>query len=306
MPQHEAWRLGYREHRYCQHLSQQELNRRIRDVFLRMLTLTPEAKIGVLGVDPEGIRWMALWTHVLEEMVLRFGPFPSGFTKEILHTEPFPDFAGELASRAASKLEHLRGKNVAIKFGKPEHMKALYEHGALRIQAAKFLQVARPQRRHTRRRTRPRHFIALGQGNNPKGRVEPARCSGGPNLSAHGREVRVEDGLLVVLPDHGHRATTPEAQACVVIKDLRRFTHTIRHVVAPRVRRAQFRSGPVAYIDPVLPQKGLIDVPMSKHFRYSHQQEHRFVWLPQEPEQSLPYLDIELGSLEEYAELVSL
>src|SRR3546814_8601490 len=58
----------YRSHRYGQHLSQTELNHRIRDVFLRLLTLTPNAKIGVLPVSPEGGRWFELWTHVLEEI----------------------------------------------------------------------------------------------------------------------------------------------------------------------------------------------------------------------------------------------
>lgn len=45
---------------------------------------------------------------------------------------------------------------------------------------------------------------------------------------------------------------------------------------------------------------------MSKYFRYSHQRERRFVWLPYEPAHSLPYLDVKLGSLEEYAELIAL
>jgi hypothetical protein len=309
MPQHEAWRLAYREHRYCQHLSQQELNRRIRDVFLRTLTLTPEAKIGILGVDPEGIRWMELWTHVLEEMVLRFGPYPSGFTRDILHTEPFPDFAGELASKAASKLEHLRGTNVAIKFGKPEHMQALYERGALRIQAASFYR--RPDHNGAIRDDELALDISLHLD-----REAILRVVSNPQDVPAGQLSQRMDVKFASRTDYWLYCLTTaiaprlfvdfEAHACVVIKDLRRFTRSIRHVVAPRVMRAQFRSGPVAYVDPVLPQTGLIDVPMSKHFRYSHQQEHRFIWLPQEPEQSLPHLDVELGSLEEYAELISL
>jgi hypothetical protein len=309
MPRHEAWRLAYREHRYCQHLSRQELNRRVRDVFLRMLTLTPEAKIGVLGVDPEGIRWMELWTHVLEEMALRFGPYPSGFTREILHNEPFPDFAGELAARAASRLEHLRGTNVAIKFGKPEHMQALYEHGALRIQAASFYR--RPDHNGAIRDDELALDISLHLDretilkivSNPQD-VPAAQLSQRIDVSFASK---TDYWLYCVTTAVAPRLFVDfEAHACVVIKDLRRFTHAMRQVVAPKVGRAQLKSGAVVYVDPVLPQTGMIDVPMSKHFRYSHQQEHRFVWLPNEPAHSLPHLDVELGSLEEYAELISL
>lgn len=309
MPRHEAWRLSYRENRYCQHLSQQELNRRIRDVFLRMLTLTPDAKVGVVEVDSEGIRLMQLWTHVLEEMVLRFGPFPSGFSKDILNTEPVPDFAGVLASKVASKLEHLRGTNVAIKFGKPEHMQALYERGALRVQAASFYK--RPDHNGAIQDDELALEISLRLN-----REAILRVVSNPQEVPAGQLSQRMDVRFASKTDYWMYCITTaiaprlfvdfEAQACVVIKDLRRFTQAIRYAVAPKTGRTKFRSGPVTYIDPVLPQKGIIDVPMSKHFRYSHQQEHRFIWLPLEPECSLPHLDVELGSLEEYGELVSL
>ena len=138
LPLHETWRRMYRQRRYCQYLSQTELYGRVRDVFLTMLTLTPEAKVGLLPMDPHGMRWMQLWTDVLEEMAIRFGPYPAGFTREILHSEPFPDFVGPLASRAAASLTHVSPAGVAIKFGKSAHMRALYERGALRVQSASF------------------------------------------------------------------------------------------------------------------------------------------------------------------------
>lgn len=309
MSRQEAWRLSYRKNRYCQHLSQQELNQRVRDVFLRMLTLTPEAQVGVLGVNPEGIRWMELWTHVLEEMVLRFGPYPSGFTRDILHSEPLPDFTGELASKAASRLEHLRATNVAIKFGKLEHMQALHERGALRIQAASFYR--RPTHNGAIRDDELALEISLHLDREAIMKIVSNPQDVPAGLLSQRMDVkfasRTDYWLYCLTTAVAPRLFVDfEANACVVVKDLRRFTQAIRCVVEKRVGGAQFKSGPVAYIDPLLPQKGLVDVPMSKHFRYSHQQEHRFVWLPQDPAHSLPYLDVELGSLEEYAELIAL
>lgn len=309
MPRHDAWRLAYREHRYCQHLSQQELNRRVRDIFLRMLTLTPEAKIGVLAIPAEGMRWFELWTHVLEEMALRFGPYPAGFTREILHSEPFPGFVGELASRAAAKLQHLRGGNVAIKFGKPEYMLALYERGAIRIQAASFYKQA--DHNGAVRDDELALDISLHLDRNAI-----VNIVSNPEAVPAGQLSQRMDVTFASRTDYWLYCVTTaveprlfvdfEARACVVIKDLKRFTHAIRQAVAPKVGQAQFRSGAVTYIDPILPRRGLIDVPMSKHFRYSHQQEHRFAWLPPEPAYSLPHQEVELGCLEEYAELIAI
>lgn len=309
IPLHEVWRSAYRKNRYCQHLSQEELNRRVRDVFLRMLTLTPEAKVGVVAVDPEGVRWMELWTHVLEEMVLRFGPFPSGFTREILHTEPFPDFVGELAAKAASRLEHLRGTEVAIKFGKPEHMQALFERGALRVQPASFY--VRPDHNGAVRDDELALDIALHLDREAILRVVSNPQDVPMNCAAQRMDVsfesRTDYWLYCVTTALAPRLFVDfEAQACVVIKDIDKFTNSIQSWVIAKIGQCQIKSGPVNYIDPVRPSAGLIDVPMSKHFRYSYQKEHRFVWLPMEPTQSLPHLDVEIGSLEEYAELIAL
>src|SRR5882672_5361379 len=140
MPRHEIWRASYRARRYARHLSQAELNRRVRDVFLNLLRLTPEAKIGFPPISAESSRWMELWTHVLEEMRLRHGPYPAGFTRDILHSEPIPDLAGELADKAAAALGQRAHdpQQIFAKFGKRAYMEALYYRGSLRIQPASF------------------------------------------------------------------------------------------------------------------------------------------------------------------------
>ncbi|HEY6251317.1 MAG TPA: hypothetical protein VI685_15275, partial [Candidatus Angelobacter sp.] len=74
MPRHVFQRRQYDARRYARHLSQAELNRRIRDILLNLLLLTPEAKIGLLEVNDENATWLEKWTHVLEEMQLRHGP----------------------------------------------------------------------------------------------------------------------------------------------------------------------------------------------------------------------------------------
>jgi hypothetical protein len=93
MPRHIVQRRQYDSHRYARHLSEAELNRRIRDIFLNLLRVNREAKIDLGPITPATEIWMEKWVHVLEEMQLRHGPYPAGFTRDILHSEPFPELA---------------------------------------------------------------------------------------------------------------------------------------------------------------------------------------------------------------------
>ena len=308
IPRHEAWRLMYRSHRYCRHLTQVELNQRIRDVFLTLLSLTPEGKIGMLAMEPAGVRWMELWTHVLEEMTLRFGPYPAGFTREILHNEPFPDLAGSLAARASSALTHVSKAGVAIKFGKPEHMKAMYERGALRVQSASYYR--QPDHNGAIRDDELALEISLALDREQIVRV----VSNPQDVPEKNVDQRVDikyesktDYWLYCL------TTTVEprlfvdfqAEACVVIKDPARFRDSLNRAMSPLVTSSLFRDGKVAYIDPLLPKTSIVDVPMSKHFRYAYQHEYRFAWLPAAPTWGLTHLDVEIGGMREYAELIT-
>jgi hypothetical protein len=307
MPRHEAWRLMYRNHRYCRHLSQVELNRRIRDIFLTLLSLTPEGKIGMLEMDPAGSHWMELWTHVLEEMTLRFGPYPAGFTRDILHLEPFPDLVGSLAKRASTALTHLPKAGVAIKFGKPEHMVALYERGALRVQSASFYR--QPDHNGAIRDDELALEVSLSLDREQIVRVvrNPQDVPAG-NIDQRldiKYESRTDYWLYCVTTTVEPRLFVDfEAEACVVIKDTARFRESLRNAVESLVNPAYFRDGKVAYIDPLLPKSAAVDVPMSKHFRYAYQHEYRFAWLPSAPRWGLTCLDVAIGSMREYAELV--
>lgn len=308
-PLHEIWRRAYRQRRYCQHLSQSELNGRIRDLFLTLCTLTPDAKVGVLDMDIYGARCMELWTHVLEEMVIRFGPYPAGFTREILHSEPFPDFVGPLAARAAAALNHISQKGVTIKFGKPEHMRDLYERGALRIQSASFYRKADHNGAIRDDELALEVSLSLQREHIVKLVANPQDVPA--DVSNHRFDIRYESitdyWLYCVTTAVQPRIFVDfEAEACVVIKDTPRFLEALNKAVAPHVQKAQFRHGEICYIDPLQPATAIIDVPMSKHFSYSYQKEVRFAWIPSEPRSDLTHIDVELGSLKEYAELIML
>jgi hypothetical protein len=309
LPRHEIWRRNYREFRYCKHLSRIELNARIRDILVVMLALTPDAQIGLVPFGQQGGYWLELWTHVLEEMVLRYGPYPAGFARDILHSEPFPDFVGSIAQRAARVLQDLPAGKVAIKFGKPEHMCSLYERGALRIQPASFY-------------SRPDHNGAVRDDELALGISLTLNRDDIVKIVANPGDVpsRIQDQRIDVTyksqTDYWLYCLTTSvqsrifvdfnAEACVVIKDIPRFVNAIDRAFAPYAESAELRHGNVKYIDPLRPQTPVIDVPMSKHFRYAYQQEYRCVWFPVQQRGELKHIDVELGGLQDYADLIIL
>lgn len=299
----------YRANRYCRHLSQNELNQRVRDIFLNNLRLTREAKIGLPPMGPEGIRGMELWTHVLEEMSLRHGPYPNGFTRDILHSEPFPDFVGELGQKAASVLsaKGLKPGEAFIKFGKAEHMRALFERGAMRIQSASYYatpshsgairddELSLPLSLSLTREDIVRAVLnPQAVPNEPIDQRLDIKYSAGTDYWLYCVTTAVEPRLFVDF----------QADACVIIKDRERFQKLITLQSAQHFTGTGHRHGKAIYIDPLLPNTAVIDVPMSKHFRYEYQQEYRFVWHPTEPRANLRHVDVAVGSLTGIAELV--
>jgi len=293
------------------HLSQGELNRRIRDVFLNLLRLTPEAKIGLLEMNQENAVWLEKWTHVLEEMQLRFGPYPAGFIREIFHSEPLPNFASALAEKAAKKLSSFRiGKGDALlKFGKRVHMETLYEVGGLRLQPASFFGSKNlTGALQDDELSLPLSF-ALSREDVVKLVINPK------DVPTHIPEQRVDvrfqspgDYWLYCVT----RSVEPRlfvdfgADACVIIRDRGAFQDRLVKSSRKQVGDATMREGPAEYIDPLLPRSANIFVPFCKHFGYSYQEEYRFCWFPSPPTGRLGHMDIHLGSLKDICELIVL
>lgn len=311
IPRSEAWRRKYRADRYCLHLSQTELNQRIRDVFLNYLRLTSDAKIGLAPMRPEGMRWSELWTHVREEMAIRHGPYPNGFTRDILHSEPFPDLVGELGKKAAAILasKGLRAGDVFIKFGKAEHMISLFERGAMRVQSASYY--ATPDHNGAIRDDELSLSLSLSLSRDDiiKVALNPQDVPDGPI------EQRVDITYKAGTDYWLYCVTTAveprlfvdfQADSCVIINDKDRFQRLVTLQSVAKFPNMGHRHGSAIYVDPLLSRYAIIDVPMSKHFRYEYQNEYRFVWRPVNAMTNLPYVELDLGSLESFAELVVL
>jgi hypothetical protein len=308
---HVFWRRQYDERRYARQLSQPELNARIRDIFLNLLRVTHEGKISFPPIDAAVAVWLEKFTHMLEEMQLRFGPYPCGFTRDIFHSEPFPPFASDLAAKAgrAMSSKGLSGGDVLIKFGKRRHMEALYETGALRIQPASYF-LKKDHNGAVRDDELSLSFsVALSRDDVVKLVVNKQDV---PDDAPHQRvDVRFgwpSDYWLYCMT----KSSEPrlfvdfDADACVIIRDPAVFKAMLRLGSEHRLERATVKDGDAIYLDPVLPTSVDVFLPLAKHFRYSYQNEFRFCWLPESPIRELSHIDIRIGSLRGIAELVIL
>lgn len=310
IPRHEFWRQQYRANRYARHLSRLELNKRIRDIVLNMLRVTPEATVGVFPVGEMSGIWWEKWTHVLEEMVIRYGPFPAGFDRDVLHFEPFPKYGSELARKAAKRMSALglHQGSVLIKFGKRCYMEQLHEHGQLRLQPASIY--SRPNLNLAVRddeMTLPLTYTLtrkeiVGLVSNPQDVPEGAEQR--MNIEFVSRAdfwlycltCSVEPRLFVDF----------NADACVIIRKPDEFARKLREGVRASTGNAEVREGRVNYVDPLLPKSLEIFVPLSKPFGYSYQDEYRFCCLQASPVERLDPVDIEIGSLAGIADIIVL
>jgi hypothetical protein len=94
------------------------------------------------------------------------------------------------------------------------------------------------------------------------------------------------------------------ADACVVIRHPEVFARRVDTVAKGQLEGWYFHHNPIQYFDPYeMPEKHYLDAGMCKDFRFAYQREYRFLWTHLEGREAsgLKYLD--LGSLDDIAEL---
>ena len=319
MARSDVWRLRYRRDRYARHLSYAELSRRFCDLLLNLLTVTPNgigfspSEIKPNEISNESTMWMEKTTHMLEEFVLRFGPYPAGLQAAgpYVSKSKIPNFASELARKAARRLESLGSdlSNVFIKFGKREYMESLYSCGALRIQPATY-------------------FAATFH--NEAVKDDELAIEASLDLSredlitfvSNPQDVPVDlphqrvDVKLQLESDYWlyclSNSLVPrlfidyDADSCVVIRDRARFSGMLQKASLQKLSGTTLRYSAVEYIDPLLSRSLTVPVAFCKHFRYAYQNEHRFCWFPPHPINKVIHCDVEIGRLTEFSDLIVL
>lgn len=299
--------MHYRQDPNLQHLNEGELAKRLKDVTNNLMTLTEGQQIGIIPMDQNGDYWNTAIIHVHEEFRLR-GGIPPAHLRDL----PYPnyDWPGvDKAFAAVSTMNLVPGKYL-VKYSKLEFLQAALERGAIRISPASSYDDSSLNR--------------AVRDNELELSLRPR-----PQLVKNAALERFSDDLKPPVPAVGpvvETLTAPtnyyvyclasefslrlfadfEADACLIIMKPRIFMERLFSAVLAQLPGWTAFGVGVNYVDPVNAVKEEIDIFYSKDFSYAYQKEYRLIWKPPTQEGTLPYIHVEVGSLKDCCEIISL
>jgi hypothetical protein len=247
-------------------------------------------------------KWIEHLTHILVEADLR------------KITLPMPGFTiYKSAVRAAELWDKMQLENgtYLLRFGKSDYMPAMHREGKIRISSA-----ARYDDSSLNPAIRDDELEFTEESIGAKIHVPPSGDSTAPigqwmtgsiiGTLKHKVSCNSEYYVACFGEQYDYRLFDDFVyDSCLVIRDPERFIDTIQQRSEAYLPGFQFCSLPVSYRDPFFPT-GDNDVPFSKHFRYAYQHEFRIVWEPLTPMRKLPAVNLELGPLTDYCDLLVL
>ena len=309
MKRHELWRQHYRGRRDLDHLGPERLSERYADIINNLTVLTERKKIGVGRIeDPEVLAWMVLSTEVLEECVLRKYSYP-GPISIAKYRDRLTDLStpvldvGEVLTRRS-----LAGKPYLLKFGQLKWLKPTIEVGSFRVSPASFYD--RPELNHA---TRDKELVRTIIPNPRDSRVR---------AFLDVQKVQVPDGkrpdtvAIQSLTDYYMASFSNvysrrlfgdfRADACLVIFNPKMFLDRLIEALRPRLPGWRCWVASITYFDVVRADPAEIQANLAffKPLCHVYQKEIRLVCLPPEPKLNLEKIDLELGCLDDCAELV--
>ncbi len=294
-----------------EHISLSELEQRTKDVILNMTVLTEGNKIGLPPIDDEGRYWMVLWTHILEEFAIRYGPYPAGFRDGLLADVRLPNSESPLAAKAAEIVsrKRLAPGSYLVKYGKLSRIREMREAGIIRVAPA-----ASYDDPSLNPAVRDKELELYIQPPPSQMRIEvldPKTRKIKSVFNPIGNKITISSSVdyyvyclsSVLAP---RLFLDFENDACAIILKAAKFIETLLAAFEQQVPGWRGVGLPVAYIDPLHARITQVDTFQQKHFRYSYQKEFRAIWLPDKPVSELPPVFLKLGSLSDYCEVLEL
>jgi len=275
---------------------------------LNQMVLTEENKIGLPPIRGEGEYWMIMWTHLLEEFLIRYGPYPAGFDSGFIKDLKIPDPSSPLASKACAEVKRLQivPRKYVFKYGKFRWLEQTYNEGMIRISPAAFYNdpslnpAIHDEELELFIQPHPSEFkleVIDSKTGKSKGFISPI------------------DNKITKKSDTNYyvycmsSVWTPrlfldfDADACLVIKEPNIFFEKV--ITAFEKQNPRWAGMPmkVTYLDPLNSTLAQIDIFSCKHFRFSYQKEIRLIWLPPETVKELDHQYLELGNLRDWCDL---
>ena len=264
-PESDDWAREYADNRYLRFETRVSLNQRYQDLITNITVLT---HTGQVTLTQEKL-WHRLFKHVVIEMFRRGEPpVPHNFHPSVAPAILFPD--KELCTRAAAAVASVEKRGpYLVKYGKPDHMRRLYQRGELHVAPASAFgdpdhnQAVRDHELSLLRYgvvANDAGFLKAGDVNeNPDLMREPGRRFV-PLFHAPKAQRDEVTGLESYGPDAWmycmSELLVPRlfsdfgADACVVL-DRDAFLARVCDALRPPAGKKVFAHGPVHYIDPI-------------------------------------------------------
>ena len=295
-----AWQiLEYWDKRYLSHLTDAELSDRAADCIGLASTLTDANKIGVVPVAGNGLADInPVWVKcgdVFEECRIRYGTHFVSEKKNFIKRCSMPSRISEQRMRLASRMIYIlssAGADAIIRFGKSRHIKPFFQNGDLRMSPASMYQKTFEDKARRDNEMAMKIHARHSAHGAPVAR-ETIRCGNYWMWCATRlpKNVKVSQRLFGDF----------DADSCVVIRRGNDFLHDFASICNDMIPNAKTLCGDVRYIDPILEGVTSADLPLSKHFRFSYQNEVRMVRVPHLiTDSDLDYVPIQIGTLLKY------
>ncbi len=306
------WQIDYRRDRYLEFIEEKDLQQRMKDILNNTLIITGDGKVALRRPDiQEGHYWLRLWTEVLEEFKIRFGPYPNGFKNLTIAKNEIPHPENPIIEKAINALKAIDSKpgSYFVKYGKLIYLEPFLKKGILRLcsagsyndpslnQAIQDNELSCSIHLHPAKLKMEAFDQKTGQS---KGQITP--LSNITMIMDSPTNYYVYCLSSIYLP---RLFADFEADSCILINNPPEFFNRLTSTL----KKQQFKGWDaflkkVSYFDPFKPAKQDFDGFSCKHFRYSYQREWRYLWLPPQTMQELNNIDIELGSLEDICKMV--
>jgi hypothetical protein len=300
---YETAQAAYRQKRYLEHASQDEMAERLNDICVNVYVFGDDGSARVRNT-PYSMHFLALLAHFFEEMKLRRQPSYS-FHAPNFHLDDTRYPKARRAEQLWKNAGPFEPGRYMLKFGQIQYLEPLLSEGRLRISPASSYKD---------------DSLAVA--------IRDDELRFNQVVTGGTAQIRDKDGTVRTFPIHGparlsHDAASNfylscysalfenrlfddfDADGCLVIKDVDRYCALLNEGMRGQLTNWKFSIGGVEYRDPYVPTRNP-NLFVTKHMRYSYQREFRALWIPSEWHDALAPMHAELGNLSAFCELLRL
>jgi hypothetical protein len=301
--QKEEWREAYKIKRYLSDLPTTDLEKRLDDILLNLLDFSNDGK-PYFDQTEEMKGLVERYIHVDEEMNQRgIAKSSTLITNPKRYLNKYPNIKN--AIEAWGERKPVKGQYL-VKFGKKEHLFQMMKNGKIRINPASYYKDSSLNKAVQDDELSQTTMLPPGtklKRQNSNGEYEEIK---GIQNIRFTNKYSTDFYVYCMSRIYQHRLFDDfNANACLLIYDTKIFLDKLLKVLKKYYSDWKLKSGNVKYYDPFFPNS-TSDIPFNKHFRYWYQSEYRIAIKPKNSIKKLKHIDLEIGSLDDCAELIHL